>query len=90
VVLGLFLCPSWKGGGRQLDGVGVSSVGGGQGQGGQGLGLTHDVTGHASAKKTHASDARSLPPDASNFLAASRASRASFVQFQRPYASRPS
>jgi len=41
-----FLCASLKGGGRQLDGVGVSSVGVGQVPGARGPGLTLDVTGH--------------------------------------------
>jgi len=46
VVPGLFLFPSLKGGDRQLEGVGAFFVGGGPMLGGQGLGLTHDVTGH--------------------------------------------
>jgi len=45
-VLGPFLFLSSRGGGRQLGGVGVTSVVGGEMPGGQGLGLTHDVTGH--------------------------------------------
>ena len=40
-----FLCPSLMGGGRQLDRFGVFSVGGGVAPGGQGSGLTLDVTG---------------------------------------------
>jgi len=44
----------------------------------------------ASAKKTHASDTPSLRPDASEVVAASRASCASRVQFQRPYSSHAS
>jgi len=44
-VLGPFLFSFLRGGGRQLGRVGVHSVEGGQVPGGQGLGLTHDVTG---------------------------------------------
>ena len=43
---GPFLFHSLKGGGRQLGGVGVFSVGRGRVPGGQGSGLIHDVTGH--------------------------------------------
>ena len=46
MVLGPFLCLSSKGGGLQLVGVGVFFAGGELVPGGQGLGLTHDVTGH--------------------------------------------
>jgi len=38
--------PFLEGGGRQLEGVGDFFVGGGLVAGGQGSGLTHDVTGH--------------------------------------------
>jgi len=46
VVHGLFLFLSFRRGGRQLVGVEGFFFGGGQGPGGQGWGLTHDVTGH--------------------------------------------
>jgi len=45
VVLGPFLYASSKGGGRQLEGVGVFFVGGGPEPGVQGSRLTHEVTG---------------------------------------------
>jgi len=45
-VHGPFLSLSLQGGGRQLEAVGDFFVGGGPVLWGQGLGLTHDVTGH--------------------------------------------
>jgi len=45
VVLGPFLFPFSRGEGRQLGRAGVHSAEGGQVPGGQGSGLTHDVTG---------------------------------------------
>jgi len=46
VVHGPILSLSLKGGGRPLQGAGGFFVGGGPVLGGQGSGLTHDVTGH--------------------------------------------